>query len=168
MSIQREWAVARGVKFFCKRCIAVQHEFAAHDRGRSRSALEHIGEANRGLRAGWPDIELVLAGGRTFRCELKAPGVRLEEGGRQQALLKRLNDLGHPAAWANSVRGYAEACLEHAVPLTENWATVAALADELVAGDIRRQETRRPSTKRPVVHSPTAKVRRYRQAGVLV
>ena len=75
---QPEWAVQRGVMRFCRRAIACEFEFASHDRGRPRSEMEHIGEAARGVRHGWPDVELALAGSRTFRCELKAPGVNIE------------------------------------------------------------------------------------------
>lgn len=141
--IQREWAVQRGVKFFVKRAIAVEHEFASHDRGRARSEREHIGEAARGIRADWLDTELVLPEGVTFRCELKAPGVRPESGGGQMKMINKLLSLGHPASWANSVTGYGEVALSAGVPLKANWRTIAQHADELVAADIRQQEVRR-------------------------
>jgi hypothetical protein len=140
--IQREWAVQRGVKFFVKRCVAVEHEFAAHDRGFARSEYEHIGEAARGIRRAWMDTELALKGGRTFRCELKAPGVRIDKNGDQWKLIHRMNDIGHPTWWANSVRGYALAALDYGVPILGNWETVAQHADELVAADIREQEAK--------------------------
>ena len=141
-SIQREFALQRGVLRFCKRAIDGPYEAACHDRGRARSAMEHIGEAARGLRHGWPDLEIVLPKGRTFRCELKAPGVSIDDKGEQFRLLKRLSELGHPATWANSVYGFAVSALSLGVPLQSNWQYVAQHEDELVAADVRRQQAK--------------------------
>lgn len=139
---QPEWALQRGVLRFCKRAIDGPYEAACHDRGRARSALEHIGEAARGLRHGWPDLEIALPKGRTFRCELKAPGVSIDEKGEQYRILQSLTGLGHPATWANSVYTFATMALSLGVPLQRNWQYVAQHEDELVAADIRKQEVR--------------------------
>src|SRR5690349_17674822 len=98
--IHREHILQRGVVSFCKRCIAVPHEFAAHDRAAPKSTQDHVWQARRGIRAGWPDTELLLMGGMTFRVELKAPKVKFDEESRQGDMLIRLNDLGHKASWA--------------------------------------------------------------------
>ena len=139
---QPEWALQRGVLRFCKRAIDGPYEAACHDRGRARSAMEHIGEAARGLRHGWPDLEIVLPKGRTFRCELKAPGAKIDVKGEQFRLLERLSDFGHPATWANSCHGFAVNALSLGVPLQSNWQYVAQHEDELVAADVRRQEVK--------------------------
>lgn len=157
-TVQKEWCVQRGVVRFVKRCVAVQHEFASHDRGRARSAQEHIYEAARGLRPAWPDTELVLEGGKTFRCELKAPGVKIAANGDQMKMLQRLHALGHPVAWANSVTMYAQKAAWRGVPLSPNWMTVAAHEDELVAADIRAQEVK-AEAKRSGTHKPSRKSR---------
>ena len=150
---QPEWAVQRGVMRFCKRAIACEFEFASHDRGRARSEMEHIGEANRGIRRDWLDVELVLDRSRSFRCELKAPGKRPDAKGGQLRMIDRLNSLGHPATWANSVKSFAEEAERLGVPLTPNWRTVAAHEDELVASDIRKQEVK-ADAKRAGTYKP--------------
>ncbi len=137
---QPEWCLQRGVLRFCKRAIDGPYEAACHDRGRARSAMEHIGEAARGLRHGWPDLEIVLPKGRTFRCELKAPGAKIDVEGEQYRILQRLTDLGHPTTWANSVYTFATMALSLGVPLQRNWQYVAQHEDELVAADVRRQQ----------------------------
>jgi hypothetical protein len=139
---QPEWALQRGVLRFCKRAIDGPYEAACHDRGRARSAMEHIGEAARGLRHGWPDLELVLPKGRTFRCELKAPGAKIDVEGEQYRILQSLTDLGHPTTWANSVYTFATLALSLGVPLQRNWQYVAQHEDELVAADIRSQQVK--------------------------
>lgn len=135
-----ESAVQRGVVRFCKRAIACEFELAAHDRSQQHGDNSHIYEAQRGYRRAWPDVEIVLDGGAGFRCELKAPGVTPKAGGDQLKMIQRLNDLGHPAAWANSVTMFGQEASQYGVPLVPGWWVVAAHEDELVAADIRRQE----------------------------
>jgi hypothetical protein len=142
MAVHREWSLQSCIKWFVARAIAVEHEFACHDRGAARSALEHLHEASRGIRSGWPDTELCLNGGRTFRCELKAPGNKVQEGSQQEHILGRLAAIGHPATWVDSVMAYGEACERHSVPLRANWRTVAQVGDELYAAAVRRQEAK--------------------------
>ena len=150
--IHSEHILQRGVVVFCRRCVAVPHEFAAHDRAAPKSEHDHIWQSRRGIRAGWPDCELVLMGGRTFRVELKAPKVRLDEDGRQSDVLIRLNDLGHQASWANSVTMYGRECERFGVPLRANWKTVAQLIDEHVAAEIRKEQAK---AARPQADTPT-------------
>jgi hypothetical protein len=138
--IHREHPLQRGWLSFCKRCIAVPFEPASHDRAAARSANDHIWQTQRGIRRAWPDTELALNGGRTFRCEFKAPGVKLDRDGDQGKLLRRLNELGHTATWANSIVMYGEECERFGVPLRANWRTVAKVIDEHVLADIRQQE----------------------------
>ena len=140
--VHREHILQRGVVVFCKRCVAVPHEFAAHDRAAPKSEHDHIWQAARGIRTGWPDTELLLAGGKTFRVELKAPKITLDEDGRQADVLIRLNDLGHQASWANSVTMYGAECERFGVPLRGNWRTVAQLIDEHVAAEIRKEQAK--------------------------
>jgi len=145
--IHREHPVHRAWLTFCKRCVAVPFEPAAHDRAAPRSAHDHEWQAKRGLRGDWLDTELALDGGRTFRCELKAFGVKLEVGGKQERLIIRLNELGHPSTWANSIAMYGQQCERFGVPLRANWRTVAQLADEHALAEIRAEEVSKAKPK---------------------
>jgi hypothetical protein len=144
--IHREFELQKAVKIFVKRCVSVPHEFASHDSAAKRSDFARIEDAGRGVRRGWPDTELLLDGGRTFRCELKRPGRVLDEDAQQTELLTRLVSIGHPSSWANSVTMYGTQCERFGVPLYGNWRTVAQLADEHVLAQIRKQELK----KKPV------------------
>jgi len=140
--IQREHALQRQILRFVGEAVRVPHMFACHDRGRARSEYEHIHEAERGIRAGWPDTELCLNDGITFRCELKDVGKHVVAGSAQDYVLGKLNMLGHRSTVADSVKAYGEACERFGVPLRGNWRTLAQLADERVAADIREQEVK--------------------------
>lgn len=137
-----ESAVQRGVVRFCRRAVACAFEFAAHDRSQEHGDKSHIYEAQRGYRRDWPDVELVLEWAGGFRCELKAPGKKPDPNGGQLRMIARLNALGHPAAWANSVMMFGTEADAHGVPLLPNWRVTAAHEDELVAADIRKQEAK--------------------------
>jgi hypothetical protein len=155
--IRAEFILQRKIFEMVARCVVVGHEFASHDRGFARSEHEHRWEAARGIRSNWPDTELALAGGRTFRCELKRPGVRLKPDSEQARLIDRLTALEHPAAWANSVVGYFEQCARFGVPLCHNWRTLARLADEQVAAEIIAQRAK--ASRKPAA-APKARYRR--------
>lgn len=137
-----ESAVQRGVVRFCRRALACGYELAAHDRSQEHGENSHIYEAQRGYRRDWPDVELALDGGAGFRCELKAPGKKPDPKSGQLRMIARLNQLGHPSAWANSVMMFGEEAAQRGVPLALNWRVVAAHEDELVAADIRKQEVK--------------------------
>lgn len=102
------------VRKFVREMVACSHQFAAHDRGPARTELQYSREKMSGMVAGWPDTELLLPGGVTFRCELKAPGNHPTE--EQRVVGAKLRSLGHPWAWANSVTGYLKAAREAGVP----------------------------------------------------
>jgi hypothetical protein len=140
--VHREHILQQWVRYFNAHAVAVPHEAAAHDRGSARAEYEHVREAARGLRPAWPDNEVALEGGRTFRCELKAPGVRLADDGQQARMLTRLNLLGHPSTWANSVLRYGEECERFGVPLKSNWRVVAQYCDQQVLAKIATEEAK--------------------------
>lgn len=176
INIHPEHALQRAVKRFVYRCIDVPHEFASHDRGQARSANEHRWDALRGCVAGWPDVELLIEGGRTFRCELKAAGKKPDPKGKQVWMLDRMNALGHPAAWANSVKMFAQEALKAGIPLRASWPAVAEHEDALAAADIRSQEEKARAkragtwkTGKVRAAKPTAgQLKAYRRAGVVV
>lgn len=159
-----EWAVQRGVRRFVRRAVVPPFEFVSYDRGKKVSPLQHILDAQRGLRRDWPDT-MLLVRGRVFLCELKAPGVILKREDEQYKMIERLASLDHHAAWANSVMMYAEAALAAGILLTANWRTVAAHEDELVAGDIRGQKVQRKKAARKVAPRFTMKRAAYGRAG---
>lgn len=160
--IQFEWALQRGVKRFVKRAVAVEHEFACHDRGAKRSAVEHIYEAERGIRRDWPDTELAYVGGHTFRCELKRADVVFDWTSGQGRLLQKLQRIGHGSAAATTVTEYGVAAELAGVPLVPQWRMIARHEEELVTGDIRNQrvkaEKKRAGThkSRPYTPKPSA------------
>jgi len=160
--IHREHALQRQIKWFVERAVAVEHLFMCHDRGRARSHNEHAWEFMRGILSGWPDTELALNGGRTFRCELKANGRMLQEDSAQNKIITRLKLLGHNADWADSVMAYGIVAERNHVPLKKNWKTLAQLADERVAADIRVQEAKaaKVSTTDPPLFTGRSRVHR--------
>jgi hypothetical protein len=172
--IHPESALQRGVKRAVKRTVACEHEFVCHDRGQEQNAGSHIWEEARGMRGGWPDAEIVLAGGLTFRCELKRPGwkppnVEKDEHWRRQSMiLRRLRELGHRAEYATSVMEFLTHAYAADVPLHSNWRFVAAHEDELVAADIRSQQAKEdarkagtvPKLKPPRVKASPGRIRR--------
>jgi len=101
-----EWTLQTKIKAFVREYCAEDHEFAAHDRSFDATGKQHIFEAERGIRAAWPDTELVLPRRRTFRCELKWGDNKVRDGDEQHKLIFRLSSLGHPTGWASSVTGY--------------------------------------------------------------
>jgi hypothetical protein len=84
--------------------LVLEHEFAAHDRSENKSGMQHYWESERFIRKGWPDTEVPLMGGMTWRCELKAAGITLDADSDQGKMIARLNYLGHPTDWANSAQ----------------------------------------------------------------
>lgn len=163
--IHREHVLQRAIKRFVLRCVIGEFEFVAHDRAAQRSDHDHIWQAARGLRRGWPDTEILLADGRTFRCELKAPGRRLDDEEYQAELITRLNLLGHPTTWANSAAMYGAEGERFGVPLRPNWRTVAQLLDEQVLAEIRTEQTK---TKKVVGEPTIVKLRTVRRGRATV
>lgn len=145
--IHREWILQEQVLWFVERAIAVPCLFMCHDSAGKKTDEGRFYEAKRGIRPGWPDTELCLNGGRTFRCELKARGARVMDGSAQDFIRGKLNALGHRCTEANTVLGYGEACDRFSVPLKGNWRTIAQLADERVAANIREKELKEAEKK---------------------
>lgn len=144
MAVQREWCLQRGVKRFVHRAVECKHLFASHDRVDPRSKYQHMFEKERGAVAGFPDTTLWFwepsRGACVFPCELKwGKGVLSDD---QSRIGKLMASLGFHWSVAYSVVEYGEAALNAGVPLLENWRYTAAHEDELVLGDIRKQEAK--------------------------
>lgn len=127
-----EWSLQTKIKQFVREWCAEPHEFAAHDRSFDKTGKQHIFEAARGIRRAWPDTELALGAGRTFRCELKWAPNRVRDGDDQDVLLARLRSLGHPSAWADSVVGYLSAALDAGVAFRPGAEVRAAQLDAIL------------------------------------
>ena len=140
--IHKEWIFQEHLRAWVSRAVAVPHIFMCHDRGGKKTELQLIFERKRGILPGWPDTELCLQGGRTFRCELKARGKAVAAGSAQEFILSRLNMLGHSAGQADCVLAYAEACERWSIPLKANWRTLAQLADASIDAEIREKEAK--------------------------
>jgi hypothetical protein len=153
-----EWLLQTAIKVFVAKNVAVDHEFAAHDRSRNHGGRQHLWEAARGVVAGWPDTELCWPLGRTFRCELKAPGKKPEVGGRQEHVGRRLNAIGHRTAWANSVHMYFLEGARAGVPFV-------ALAEQNALAADRALALRVAAPPKPARSKPRAPSRR-RKGGI--
>jgi len=99
-----EWTLQTKILGFVREFVACEHEFCAHDRSFDATGKQHLFEAERGIRRGWMDTELAIEGGITFRCELKWGANKPDA--EQDRLIARMNVLGHPTQWTNSVAGY--------------------------------------------------------------
>jgi hypothetical protein len=171
--IHRESALQKGVKRFVRRAVALPHIFAAHDRSAEHGTGSHLFETERGIGPGWPDT-VTITPGLHFYAELKAPGKRPTQ--QQAQVGASLNSMpGCAWAWADTVMGFAVLADAAHVPLLPNWRQVAVHEDELVAGDIRKQEARAagqvPSGKPVRAKRKSGNpgwVRRARNAGVMV
>ena len=131
---------------FVREMVACSHQFASHDRSPPRTPLQHAREKMRGTVRGWPDTELLLSGGVTFRCELKAPGEYPNES--QRVIGGRLRALGHPWAWANSVTEYLKAAREAGVPFHPNADLRAQDLDLVLQGAAMKREGVAPKSYR--------------------
>jgi hypothetical protein len=145
-----EAALQTQLKRLVREYVAVEHEFAAHDRSENTSGTQHFWEKQRGARKGWPDIEIPLMGGRTFRCELKARGKKPDAD--QLAILARLNYLKHPSAWADSAVMFVAEARAHGVVFRPGVDRLASAIDAMLAqaGAVRKvAKPAAPRAKRP-------------------
>lgn len=145
-----EWTLQTKLVGFVREFCAVEHEFAAHDRSENHSARQHLWERQRGIRAGWMDTELAVAGGMTFRCELKWGDNKLND--EQTKLIARMNTLGHPTAWTNSVVGYLAAAQTAGIPFRSGADRRAAYLDDF----LRATFATTPKSKRKRASKPRA------------
>ena len=150
--IHREWILQEHLVPLVHKVVAVPHIFTCHDRGGKKSEFQLIYEQKRGIRRGWPDTELCLNNGRTFRCELKARGKTVVVGSAQETIISRLSMLGHPTGQADSCVAWCEAAERRSVPLRANWRTLAQLADAHVEAEIREKEAKAAAA--PIVIEP--------------
>lgn len=140
-----EWSLQTKIKGFVREFCAVGHEFVAHDRAYDATGKQHIFEAERGVRRGWMDTELAIEGGITFRCELKWG--RNKPSRDQERLIARMNVLGHPTCWTNSVVGYYTFAVAAGVRWHPNALARARFLDETLAAAFAKAPSPRKASK---------------------
>jgi hypothetical protein len=75
MPLKPEERLQVAVLQMAKEVIMVPFRLRAFDRARDHSGRAHMMQANKGLRSGTPDLELIVAG-RSINTELKSPGTK--------------------------------------------------------------------------------------------
>lgn len=138
---------------FVRDCVDVPHVFLGFDRSRKQSAMQHVREKARGLRAGTADTLLLPRPCPPIWVELKAPGNKPSESQLEFAAdVQRVGCLWY---WADSVARYRECLIIAGVPLRPNAAIVAAHLDALLAGAAMRRAGKVPRAYKPRKQAPT-------------
>jgi len=145
------------IKKFVRECGVGWHKFAAHDRSKKQSMMQHVREKDRGLVKGWLDTELLWDGGRTFRCEIKKPEGKPDpvKDEAQLKLIDELNQHGHPAAWVNSIVGYLAAARSAGVTFHPNADLRALDLDLVLKGAAMKATGKAPRSYKPRTAKPT-------------
>ena len=143
-----EHALQIDVMKLSKEVIVGPFRLRAFDRSKNFSGRQHMHEANRGIRSGTPDTELVYAG-RSINVELKA-GAN-DKSGQQDIEMELLAKAGAYCGVAWSCVDVVEHWRTAGVPLTR-MAHVVALDRDLKRESRRKtvapQRTAKPRTKR--------------------
>lgn len=155
-----ERALQKGLVGFCREQVAEPHEFVAHDRSKAARQFTHMLEGERGIRTGFPDVEIIRAAGLpTVFCELKAPGIDIkkrkddtEDTNPQLQWGGRLSRLGHCWFWANSAAGFVAGLRASGVALrgTADWAA-ANIDAKTPAPAKKARASARPRVERRVM-----------------
>jgi len=147
-----EHALQKELKGLVREYVAIPHKFAAHDRTKKTNDTQHILEAARGIVSGWPDTELCLLGGDTFRCELKARGKQVKKCSNQDRVINELNRLGHRTYVADCAVAYVKAAIASGiVPFRPGAMRRAEAIDQFLAEAARQHalgKPRRPARAR--------------------
>jgi hypothetical protein len=151
---QPEHALQTQVCRFVRDCVAAEHVFLAFDRGRKNSAMQHVREKARGLRAGTADTLLLVKDMPPLWVELKA-GTNTPSD-LQDQFGDDVTAVGCRWDWTRSVIGYCAILRNAGVPLRPNAALVAAHLDALLAGRQAKSEGLLPKRKRKTSGKPRA------------
>lgn len=170
-----EHSLQSRLKVLCREYVATPHMFAAHDRSENVGGMQHYWEKMRGAIRGWPDIQLPLLGGLTFRCELKAAGKIVADNSDQARIIRDLNNLGHPTAWANSAIMFVRVAKQAGVPFRVGVERRAQAIDDMLAEEARQRTLATPKKKRasrprkePTNRAGLNAVARARAAGTFI
>jgi hypothetical protein len=147
-------------KIFCKEAIDAPHSFQAFDRSSNGSGVQHMYEANRGIRKGQPDT-LIIYNGWAIYCELKAPGNKPTSYQEEMGL--EIRRAGGHWFWANSVVRYMDGLAYFGVHFRPNARLIAEHREGLFQGYLLKDIVPRGVPKR----TPPPSLDRVRRTNAL-
>lgn len=156
-SINREHILQVALVRFVREAVSAPHEFMSFDRGKAAGQWSHMREKARGVKAGTPDVLLLVEGKAPIWCELKAHGNKPTE--QQIDMGNRLMAVGCWWSWVTSVSTFYEWIRSIGIELRANAEFLAMHADDGVLSKIAAAETKAgkaPRSYKPVVAKPTA------------
>ena len=144
-SIPREaWRQQKGVAF-AEAAIMCPHTVLAFDRSMARGKWSHRFEAERGMRAGTPDMLIIARNGQALHhiwIEWKSDGNRPNTS--QADTLGRLIELGDTAKWCTRIEQLGRILTNCGLPMTPGADVMALRFDGLVDSRIAKAEGRVP------------------------
>lgn len=155
--INREHILQVALVRFVREAVSAPHEFMSFDRCKAAGQWSHMREKARGVKAGTPDVLLLVEGKAPIWCELKAHGNKPTE--QQTDMGNRLMAVGCWWSWVTSVSTFYGWIKSIGVDLRANAEFLAMHADAGVASKIAAAETKvgkAPRSYRPVEAKPTA------------
>lgn len=161
---QPEHDLQTQVHKWARECIAEPHEFLAFDRSRKQSAMQHIREKARGVKAGTPDFLLIGAGKRLW-VELKAG--KNSTTTMQDEMHARLAAVGEAVLVLRSVAGVMLAARAAGFALTATAAARAEGLDALLARPKAEKQWTAKAARRETSRRGIAAIGRAARAGVL-
>lgn len=160
--INREHILQVALVRFVREAVSAPHEFMSFDRGKAAGQWSHMREKARGVKAGTPDVLLLVEGKAPIWCELKAPGNKPTE--QQVDMGNRLMAVGCWWSWVTSVSTFHEWVRSIGVELRANAEFLAMHADAGVLSKIAAAETKAGkaprSYKAPVANTSAARIRK--------
>jgi hypothetical protein len=139
---------------FVRDCVDAPHVFLGFDRSRKQSAMQHVREKSRGLRAGTADTLLLVKGMVPIWVELKVGDGKPTE--TQYQFAQDVTSVGCHWHWVSSVDSYRKVLQLCCVPLRPNAVVVAAHLDALLAGTAARKAAKPPrSYRKPRAPAPS-------------
>ena len=161
-----EHALQVAIKRWVRENVLRPHVWLAFDRTRKTSAMQHIAEANRGLRAGTPDTVLMIDGAAVW-VELKAGRNTTSE--QQDELHKEMAGVGFTVGVCWSVEQYAYELHARHIALRAGAFDRAQAADaKLAAPKVAKKGRKGRAPKAKPEPSKLAAMARLRRAGVFV
>lgn len=160
--INREHILQVALVRFVREAVSAPHEFMSFDRGKAAGQWSHMREKARGVKAGTPDVLLLVEGKAPIWCELKAPGNKPTE--QQVDIGNRLMAVGCYWSWVTDIGTYHAWLVSLGIRLHPNAELLATLADAGVLSKIAAAETKAgkaPRSYKPAVaKASAARVRR--------
>ena len=156
MASSPEHRLQIAIKKWVRECVITPHVFLAFDRTRKTSAMQHIAEAARGVRAGTPDTVLLLPDGKSIWVELKWGKNTTSD--RQDELHGEMRAIGHPVVVCRSVDEYACLLDIHHVTLSRLAMEIAAGLDRALIAAAPVKKARRSSPRAPKPRADAARI----------